>query len=143
MQGWPYWWVLQRLVAVQVKAEYTLGQWRGLLAVGISWHGQWAFRLSLLLPFHYPPQSTLGRLLLSYPMDRQQYQCLRNQNFLPVAAIDTAPPPWFHLGTFPIDSLPLDDQAAGQDLKLNNASCQFSYPFHFEAHRIFSPRSSP
>ena len=38
---------------------------------------------------------------------------------------------------------PLDDQAAGDALKLNTASCQFSYPFHFEAHRSFGPGSSP
>ena len=60
-----------------------------------------------------------------------------------MATVDTTPPPWCHLGTLPLDSLPLDDQAAGQALKLNTASCQFSYPFHFEAHRIFGPRSSP
>ena len=55
-----------------------------------------------------------------------------------MAAVDTAPPPWCSLGT-----LPIDDQAAGQALKLNTASCQFSYPFHFEAHRSFGPGSSP
>ena len=60
-----------------------------------------------------------------------------------MAVVDTAPPPWCHLGTIPLDSFPLDDQAAGQALKLNTASCKFFYPFHFEAHLIFSPRSSP
>ena len=29
------------LVVMQVKREYTLGQRRGLLAVGIWWLGQW------------------------------------------------------------------------------------------------------
>ena len=57
---------------VQVKAEYTLGQW----AVGISWLGQWTFGAFLFLSFHYPPQPTLGRFLLSSPMDRQQHHCL-------------------------------------------------------------------
>ena len=60
-----------------------------------------------------------------------------------MVVVDTAPPPWCHLGTLPLNSLPLDDQAVGQALKLNTASCQFSYPFHFEAHRIFGPGSSP
>ena len=41
--GLTYLWeqVLQMLVVMQVKGEYTLGQWRGLLAVGIWWLGQW------------------------------------------------------------------------------------------------------
>ena len=60
-----------------------------------------------------------------------------------MAAVDTDPPPWCYLGTLPLDSLPFDDQAAGQALKLNTTSCQFSYPFHFEAHRIFGPGRSP
>ena len=68
---------------------------------------------------------------------------MRIQNFLPVAAEDTAPPPWCHLGPFPLDSLPLDDEAAGQALKLNIASCQFYYSFQFEAHRISGLGSSP
>ena len=29
------------LVVMQVKGEYTFGQWRGLLAVGIWWLRQW------------------------------------------------------------------------------------------------------
>ena len=29
------------LVVTQVKGEYTLGQWRGVVAVGIWWLGQW------------------------------------------------------------------------------------------------------
>ena len=68
---------------------------------------------------------------------------MRIQNFLPVVVIDTTPPPWCHLGTFPLDSLPFYDQVARQAMKLNIASCQFSYPFHFGAHRIFGPGSSP
>ena len=60
-----------------------------------------------------------------------------------MAVVDMAPPPWCRLGPLPLDSLPLDDQATGQALKLNIASCQFSYPFHFEAHRIFGPWTSP
>ena len=145
--GGPLWWVLQGFwVGIGLQAGYILGQERVLLAVGCSWLGQWTFGAFLFLPFHYPPQSTLGRFLLSSPMDRQQHQCLRIQNFLPgllVATVDMAPPPWCRLGTLPLYSLPLDDQAAGQALKLNTASYQFSYQFHFEAHRIFGPGSSP
>ena len=104
--------MLQGLVALQ--AGYILGQERVLLAVGCLWLGQWTFGAFLFFPFHYPPQSALGRFLLSSPMDRQQHQCLRVQNFLLgllVAAIDTAPPPWFHFDTLPLDFLPLDEQA--------------------------------
>ena len=49
---------------VQVKAEYTLGQW----AVGISWLGQWTFGAFLFLPFHYFPHSTREEFLLLFSM---------------------------------------------------------------------------
>ena len=68
-------------------------------------------------------------------MDRQWNQYLR----IPIiVAADTAPPPWCHLGT-----LPLDDHAARQALKLNTASCQIYAPFHFEVHQFFCSESSP
>ena len=35
-----------------------------------------------------------------------------------MAAIDIAPPPWCHLGTLPLDSLPLDEPIDWQALKL-------------------------
>ena len=40
---WHEFWeqVLQAWILMQVKGEYTLGQWKGLLAVGIWWLGQW------------------------------------------------------------------------------------------------------
>ena len=38
---WPFQWVLQGLVVLQVKVEYTLGKWRGLLAVAFRWLRQW------------------------------------------------------------------------------------------------------
>ena len=60
------------------------------------------------------PQSTTGGLHPSSPISRQQHQFLRIQNFLPglvVAAVDTAPLLWCHLGTLPLDSLPLAEQA--------------------------------
>ena len=60
------------------------------------------------------PQSTTGGLHPSSPISRQQHQCLRIQNFLPgllMAAVDTAPPPCCHLGTLPLDSLSLAEQA--------------------------------
>ena len=60
--GWPFQWVLQGLVVLQ--AGYTLAKERVLLAVGCWWLGQWTFRALLFLPFHYPPQSGLGRFLL-------------------------------------------------------------------------------
>ena len=54
------------------------------------------------------PQSATGGLLPFSPMGRQQHQCLK----IPIiAAVDTAPLPWCHLGTLPLDSLPLDDYA--------------------------------
>ena len=44
----------------------------------------------------------------SSPMGRQQHQCLK----IPIiAVVDTAHLPWSHLGTLPLDSLPLDDHA--------------------------------
>ena len=87
-----------------------------------------------------------GRLLPSSPMDRQQHQCLRIQNFLPgllVAAVDTAPPPWCHLGTLPLDSLSLDEHVDRQALKLISAGCQISTPFHFEVHQFSCPQCFP
>ena len=114
--------------------QYVHWQW-AILGLGsgtrIQIYGDW-LNDRLLGPFHYYPQSTMGRLLPSSPIGRQQHQCRRIQNFLPsllVATVDTTPPPWCHFGTLPLDSLPLDDQATGQALKLNTVSCQFSYPF--------------
>ena len=49
----------------------------------------------------------------------------------------------FQSSTLSPDSPPLDEQAAEQALKWSNAGYQFSYPFHFEAHLIFGPWSSP
>ena len=54
-----------------------------------------------------------------------------------MAIVDTAPPPWCHLGTLLLESLPPFDQVAGHALKLNIASCQIADPFHFETHLIF------
>ena len=58
-------------IVLQEEVEYTLGQWRGLLAVGIWCLGQWqwgsilwelveghSFWARPLLLFHCPPQST-------------------------------------------------------------------------------------
>ena len=84
-------------------------------------------------------------------MDRQWHQYLR----IPIIAIvDTAPPPWYHLGTLSLDFLPLDDHAAGQALKLIStgcqiydqfyfAGCQIIDQFQFVAHLIFGSESSP
>ena len=129
---------------MQVKAVYRLSQQGAGVncALGV---------LPLL------SQSTKGRLLPSSPMDRQQHQCLRIQNFLPgllVAAVDTAPPPWCHSGTLPLDFLPLDEHVAGQALKLISTGCQIYDKFHFAgcqivdqfyfaAHLIFGSESSP
>ena len=68
--------------------------------------------------------------------------------------VDTAPPPWCHLGTLPLDSLPLDEHVDWQALKLIStgcqifdqfhfAGCQIFYQFHFEAHLLFGSKSSP
>ena len=70
--GWTLWWVLQGFwvgIVMQMRAEYRLGQWRGLLAVGIWCLGQWQWGSILwelvdghsfcalpLLLFHGPPQ---------------------------------------------------------------------------------------
>ena len=132
------WIVLPGLVVLQ--AGYTLGL--GQERAGVNY----AFGALPLHPFHYSPQSTLGRFLLSFPIDRQQHQCMRIQNFLPsllVAAVDTASPPWCHPGTLPLDFLPLDDHVAGQALKLISTGCQVYDQFHFEAHLLFSSKSSP
>ena len=93
-----------------------------------------------MLPFHCLPYSTKEGFLHSSPMDKQQHKYLRIQM---TPAVDTAPPPWCQSSTLPLYSLPLDDHAAGQALKLNTASCQFYDQFHFEAHLISSPGSSP
>ena len=45
--------------------------------------------------------------------------------------------------TFPPYSHPLDEHVAGQALKLMSAGCQFYDQFHFEAHLISGPGSSP
>ena len=90
-------------------------------------------------------------------MDRQRHQCRRIQNFLPgllVAAVGTAPLPWCHSGTLPLDFLLLDKHIAGQALKLIStgcqiydqfhfAGCQIVDQFHFAAHLIFGSESSP
>ena len=60
-----------------------------------------------------------------------------------MAAVDTAPPPWCHLGTLPLDTPSLFYQAVGQALKLNIVGCQIANPFHFETHLIFVPGGSP
>ena len=84
-------------------------------------------------------------------MDRQWYQYLR----IPIiVVVDTAPPPWCHLDTLHLDSLPLDEHVDWQALKLifagcqisyqfNFAGCQFFYQFHFKAHLLFGSASSP
>ena len=58
-------------------------------------------------------------------------------------AVEPAHPKLFQPSTHPLDSLPLFDQAAGQDLILNTVGCQIADPFHFETHLIFFPRGSP
>ena len=84
-------------------------------------------------------------------MDRQCHQYLR----IPIiVVVNTAPPPWCHLGTLPLDSLPLDEHVDCQALKLISVGyqisdqfhfvgCQIFDPFHFEVHLIFGPGSSP
>ena len=92
------------------------------------------------------PQSATGRLLPSSPIGRQQHQCLRIQNFLLsllIAVVDTAPPPWCHSGTPPLDFLLLDEHFVGQALKLMSTGCQIYDQFHFATHLIFDPESSP
>ena len=84
-------------------------------------------------------------------MDRQWHQYLR---ILIIVVVDTAPPPWCHLGTLPLDSFPLDEHVDWQALKFISASfqiydqfhftgCQIFYQFHFEAHLLFGLESSP
>ena len=75
-----------------LQAWYTLGQERVLLAAGYLLLGQWTFEAFLFLPFHYPPQSALGRFLLF--------------------AVYIAPPLWCQLGTLSLGSLPLGEHAA-------------------------------
>ena len=78
-------------VKVVLQAGYTLGQERVLLVVGCLLLGQWTFGAFLFLPFHYPPQSTLGRFL--------------------VFAIYIASPLWCQSGTLLLGSLPLGEHA--------------------------------
>ena len=86
------------------------------------------------------PQSTTEGLLPSSPMGRQQHQCLK----IPIiAAVDTAPLPWCHLGILPLDSLSLDEHVDLQALKWSTAGCQIYAPFHFQVHQFFGPESSP
>ena len=81
--------VLQVLSVLQ--AWYTLGQERVLLAVGYLLLGQWTFGVFLFLPFHYPPQSALGRFILS--------------------DVYIAPLLWCQAGTLLMGSLPLGEHA--------------------------------
>ena len=109
----------------------------------------------LLLPFHYLPQSTMGRLLLSFPMDKQRHQCLRIQitlqniqqislSALLVDVVDNAPPPWCQSGTLPLDSLPLGKHVADwQASKLISTGCQISDQFRFEVHQFSYPHCFP
>ena len=61
----------------------------------------------LLLPFHCPPQLTMGRLL----------------HF----AVYNAPPLWCQSGTLPLDSLPFSEHSADwQALKFISVGCQIS-----------------
>ena len=62
------------------------------MAVGCLLLGQWTFRDLLFLPFHYPPQSALGRFLLF--------------------VVYITPPLWCQSGTLLLDSLPLCGHAA-------------------------------
>ena len=91
---WPFQRVLQGLVAVQVKVEYTLGQWKGLLAMGFWWLGQWqwgsipwemvskqALWVHPLPLFHCTPQSALGRFLLSSPMAHTLHMIVGHPTF--------------------------------------------------------------
>ena len=61
----------------------------------------------------------------------------------PEAAVEPTHPKLFQSCTHPLDSLPLDDQAVGQALKLNIVGCQIADPLHFETHLIFVPGGSP
>ena len=108
-----------------------------------------AFGALPLLHFHCLLQSAMGRLLLSFPMDKQQHQCLRIQitlqniqqnslSALLMAVVDNAPPPWCQSGTLPLDSLPLEKHVADwQALKLISVGCQISDQFCFEVHIVF------
>ena len=97
-------------VGCAVGRIYTgFGQERALLAVGCLLLGQWTFGALLFLPFHYPPQSALGRFLLF--------------------AVYIAPPLWCQSDTLFLDSPPLD-------VRWIDAGCQFSKQFHFGTHPI-------
>ena len=91
---WPLLQQQEQILQVKVvlQAGYTLGQQRVLLEVGCLWLGQWTFGALLFLPFHYPPQSALGRFLFF--------------------AVYIAPPLWCQSGTLLLDSLPLSEHAA-------------------------------
>ena len=57
----PFQWVLQGLVMLQGKVEYTL-------VVGYFGVGQWTFGVLPLLPSHYFPHSTREGFLLLFSM---------------------------------------------------------------------------
>ena len=67
----------------------------------------WDFSIS---SFPLPASANIREVLLSSLMDRQQHHYLRIQNFLPVAAVDRAPPPWCQSRTLLLDFLLLDEQ---------------------------------
>ena len=60
----------------------------------------------------------------------------------PEAAVYPAQPKLFQSSTHPLDSLPLHDQAAGQDLRWIPAGCPIFDQFHFGTHPIPCSRSS-
>ena len=67
-------------------------------------------------------------------MDKKWHQYPR----IPIiAAVDTAPPPWCHLGT----PLPIDEHVDWHALKLISVCCQISDQFHFAGCQIFLPIS--
>ena len=64
----------------------------GAATMGCWWLWQWASRALPFLPFHYSPQSALGRFLLF--------------------AVYIAPPLWCQSDTLFLDLLPLGEHAA-------------------------------
>ena len=90
--GWPLEMVFQVLVVLQTGYTLGLGLERALLAVGCLLLGQWTFEALLFLPFHYPPQSALGRFTLF--------------------AVYIAPPLWCQSDTLLLDSLSLGEHVA-------------------------------
>ena len=133
-----------------VVARVYTGDGSGLLVAWVM--GLWGSSLA-----SFPLLSSLnkGRISSSFSMAHILYlivghpavpqeELLLIQLSIPLeAAVEPAHPKLLQSSTYPLDFLPLYDQAVGRALKLNIVGCQLADPLHFETHLMFVPGGPP